>query len=135
MMPTCDEIRCLFEHLEAGDTDAFFAHVADDVHWTVMGHHPLAGTYADKTTFLQSTFGRLQKIMRDGVKLRLERLFLDGNHAIAELTAISTALDGRAFDNTYCWVLRFDGELIVEARAYLDSALVADTLTANEPAE
>lgn len=94
MTPTRDEMHRLFRHLEAGDTDAFFGHVADDVHWTVLGHHPLAGTYTDKTTFLESTFGRLQKVMRDGVKLRLERLFLDGDHAIVELAATSTALEG-----------------------------------------
>ena len=31
---------------------------------------------------------------------------------------------GRAFDNRYCWVVRFAGGKIVEVRAYLDSALV-----------
>lgn len=130
-----EQIRELFRHLERGDAESFFAFVAEDVRWTVMGHHPLAGTYTDKASFLEATFGRLRKVMRDGVKLRLERLFVDGDHAIAELAATSTALDGTPFDNTYCWVLRFQDQKIVEARAYLDSALVADTLARNEPAE
>jgi hypothetical protein len=33
--------------------------------------------------------------------------------------------DGLRFDNRYCWVCRFEGDKIVEVRAYLDSALVA----------
>lgn len=128
-----ERIRDWFARLEAGDAESFFAHVADDVHWTVMGSHPLAGVYTDKATFMQRTFGRLDKVLREGVRLRLERLFVDGDHAIAELRALSTARNGAPFDNTYCWVMRLDGTgLIREVRAYLDSALVARTLAENE---
>ena len=35
------------------------------------------------------------------------------------------------FDNHYCWVVRFDGETIIEVRAYLDSALVAELFRQN----
>ena len=34
--------------------------------------------------------------------------------------------------NNYCWVCRFDGEMIVEVRAYLDSAMVDYTIHRNE---
>ena len=34
--------------------------------------------------------------------------------------------------NTGCWVCRFDGETIVEVRAYLDSAMVDYTIHRNE---
>ena len=34
---TPDRIRQIFKSLETGDGAAFFAHVADDVDWTVMG--------------------------------------------------------------------------------------------------
>jgi ketosteroid isomerase-like protein len=37
---TPDRIRQIFKALETGDGAAFFAHVADDVDWTVMGTHP-----------------------------------------------------------------------------------------------
>ena len=36
------------------------------------------------------------------------------------------------FANNYCWVCRFDGEMIVEVRAYLDSAMVDYTIHRNE---
>lgn len=128
-----DRIHAMLEPLEQGDAEGFFVHVADDVHWTVMGSHPLAGVYTDKATFLRETFGRLERVLKDGVRIRLERLFVDGDHAIVELAATSTALNGKPFDNTYCWVMRLDGTgLIREVRAYLDSALVARTLAENE---
>ena len=36
------------------------------------------------------------------------------------------------FDNRYCWVIRFKAEMIVEVRAYLDSALVQKLIDENE---
>jgi len=125
-------VRRLFAHLERGEADAFFEDVADDVHWTVMGTHPLAGTYHDKQRFREATFGRLNRVLRDGVRLHLANLIVAGNTAVAELEALSTALDGKPFNNTYCWVMRFEGERIVEVRAYLDSALVQRVLDDNE---
>jgi ketosteroid isomerase-like protein len=38
--------------------------------------------------------------------------------------------DGRRYDNNYCWVLRFQGELIHEVREHLDTQLVTDTFGA-----
>lgn len=121
--------RKLFELLLDPDTtDRFFDQVADDVDWTVMGTHPLAGTYTSKQVFRESTFKRLTPLMGDGVRLALRDLHVDGDTAIAELKAESTTIDGRPFHNTYCWICRFDGDTIVEVRAYVDSALVAETI-------
>jgi ketosteroid isomerase-like protein len=123
----------LFAKLEDPATsDQFFDQVAEDVNWTVMGTHQLAGTYRDKKSFHAATFDRLTPLMRDGVRLRLQNLYLDDDTAIAELQATSTTNEGSPFDNTYCWVCRFDGDRIVEVRAYLDSAMIAYTVARNE---
>jgi hypothetical protein len=37
---TPERIRQIFKAVETGDSAAFFAHIADDVDWTVMGTHP-----------------------------------------------------------------------------------------------
>ena len=134
-MPVSEaHVRELFAHLESGDGDRFFAAVADDVRWTVMGTHPLAGEYRSKQQFRSSTFARLDKVLREGVLLRVTHVILGGDWAVVELEALSTDLSGKPFANRYCWVCRFDDQVIVEVRAYLDSALVARTLAENEPA-
>jgi hypothetical protein len=63
--------------------------------------------------------------MRDGLALEVRNLHIAGDYTIAELQAIATTAEGVPFDNWYCWVCRFDDDLIVEVRAYLDSAMVA----------
>ncbi len=131
---TQEQVAALFAHLESGNADAFFQHVADNVDWTVMGTHPLAGTYHNKQEFIAHTFKRLNTVLKDGVLLRVTHILVSGNFAAVELEALSTALNGVPFRNRYCWICRFDLGQIVEVRAYLDSALVQKLLTDNEPA-
>ena len=127
-----DYVRTLFANLENGRTDAFFDHVAEDVNWTVMGTHPLAGTYHTKDDFLAHTFVRLNKLLKEGVVLRVNNILVDGETAVVELQSLSTALNGKPFNNRYCWIARFSNGPIVEVRAYLDSALVQQLIDENE---
>lgn len=131
-MPIAEaDVRELFSKLEAGDGKEFFAHVADDVDWTVEGTHPLAGHYHSKDDFFAHTFARLNKILPGGTRLHVEAVHISGDWAIVELRSMATARNGMRFDNRYCWVVRFEKGLIVEVRAYLDSALVAKVLEEN----
>jgi uncharacterized protein len=96
------------------------------------GTHPLAGRYHSNTQFIEATFTRLGGVLPGGVKLEVTHLYLDGDTAIAELHSTSTTNEGAQFANNYCWVRRFDGDIIVEVRAYLDSMMVAYTILRNE---
>jgi len=118
-------VREIFRGLESGDGAAFFEHVTDDVDWTVMGTHPLAGHYLSKKAFREGTFAKLGQVLTGGAQLRVEHLIVEGNQAIVELHSLATARNGMRFDNYYCWVVYFRGEMIVRVRAYLDSAMVA----------
>ncbi|KAJ7457649.1 ketosteroid isomerase-like protein [Mycena galericulata] len=133
--PTKSEIREIFAPLEQGDGKGFFAHVADDVDWTVMGHHPLAGHYTSKQAFAQATLARLARIMREPLRLALENV-VGGDaeeQAVVELSANGVCKNGLKFDNRYAWVLKFDGNAkIVRVHAYLDSELVKRALEENE---
>jgi ketosteroid isomerase-like protein len=125
-------VKSLFTNLEDGKSGAFFEHVADDVKWTVMGTHPLAGTYHTKDDFISHTFARLDKILKEGVLLRVTNILVNGDSAAVEMESLSTALNGKPFDNRYCWVVHFSEGTIVEVRAYLDSALVQRLIEENE---
>jgi len=127
-----DHVRQIFGNLETGNAEAFFGHVSDDVDWTVMGTHPLAGNYRSKKDFVTSTFERLNRLLKDRIRLRLTDLHLCGETAVVELEALAEALNGRPFDNRYCWVVFFSGNQIVRVRAYLDSALVQKLIDENE---
>ncbi len=124
-------VRELFENLKT-DASGFFDKVSENVHWTVMGTHPLAGEYFSKASFINSTFKRLSKILKEGALLEVKKIFLDGNHAIVEMKSISTANNGKPFNNTYCWIVKFEDNIITEVTAYVDSAIVQQVVDENE---
>jgi uncharacterized protein len=126
-----DFVRRIFAGLEHGDGAAFFDHVADDVDWTVMGTHPLAGHYKSKAEFTAATFAKLGKVLPGGAQLHVDGLFIDGDVAIVELHSKATANNGFRFDNHYCWVCYFKNDKMVRVRAYLDSAMVARLFAEN----
>lgn len=124
-------VRSMFAGLERGGGSAFFEHVADDVDWTVMGTHPLAGRYHDKTSFKEATFKKLGRVLPGGAQLYVTSVLVAGDTAVVELVSRATARNGMPFHNHYCWVMRFSGDTVVEVRAYLDSALVAELFRQN----
>ncbi len=129
---TVKQVQNIFNNIDKGENEKFFEHVADDVCWKVMGTHPLAGTYHSKQDFLTHTFMRLNKILKKGVILKVKGIIVQNDTAAVELESYSISLSGMPFNNTYCWVVKFKNEIIVEVRAYLDSALVQKVIDENE---
>lgn len=122
-------VREIFAKLATSPPDGFFEHVADNVNWSVLGTHPLAGQYTSKREFRNATFARLSKLFDGGLPLFTRSVLVDGDQAAVELYSHATTRGGLPFNNEYCWICRFEGEQIVEVHTYLDSALVA-TVTA-----
>jgi uncharacterized protein len=118
-------VRKLFKGLESGSGATFFEHVDDKVDWIVEGTHPLAGHYHSKADFIAGTFDKLDKVLPQGAQLVVEHILVNGNDAVVELRSLATARNGFRFDNRYCWVIHFNGQVLDRARAYLDSAMVA----------
>jgi ketosteroid isomerase-like protein len=124
MPVTAEYVSEIFKGLEEGDGAAFFNHVDDKVDWIVEGTHPLAGHYRSKAAFIEGTFAKLGKVLPKGAQLHIENLLVSGDDAVVELHSLATAKNGLRFDNRYCWVLHFKGNMIDVVRAYLDSAMV-----------
>jgi hypothetical protein len=107
MAITSDSVREIFKGLENGDGAAFFERVVDDVDWTVMGTHPLAGHYRSKKAFTEGTFAKLSQVLPHGAQLHVEDLIVKDDEAVVELHSLATAKNGMRFDNRYCWVVYF----------------------------
>ena len=125
MAIAAERVREIFKGLESGDGAMFFRHVAENVDWTVMGTHPLAGHYLSKKAFIDGTFAKLAKVLPQGAELHTEHVIVQDDQAVVELRSLATATNGMRFDNRYCWVVSFQDGMIVRVRAYLDSAMVA----------
>jgi ketosteroid isomerase-like protein len=97
MAITPDRVREIFKGLENGDGAAFFKHVVDDVDWTVMGSHPLAGHYLSKKAFIEGTFAKLAQVLPQAAELHAEHLIVKDDQAVVELHSLATAKNGLRF--------------------------------------
>jgi hypothetical protein len=102
---TPDRIRQIFKALETGDGAAFFAHVADDVDWTVMGTHPLAGHYHSKADYA-GAFAKLGKVLPQGAQLHVEHVMVKDDEAVVELRSLATAINGCGSTTATAWCSR-----------------------------
>ncbi len=129
------EITDIFALLASDQPARFYDHVADDVHWTVLGTHPLAGSFSSKAAFQEADVKPIGALFDKPLKVQVRRILIDGDVAVAELFSHATTKDGLPYDNTYCWICRFENGKIVEVRASVDSALVAKVIQAREDAK
>jgi ketosteroid isomerase-like protein len=125
-------VERLFAAYERGDSQPFFDHVADDVHWTVTGTHTLSGEYRSKREFLEATYERLADVLKQPIQPRVRQIIAEGDLAVVEWRGKATSIVDRPYDNDYCWVIRVAGDRIVEVTAYLDGALVEELFRTTE---
>jgi ketosteroid isomerase-like protein len=73
MAPTREQIKQMFAPLsQQGQQASFFDSVADDVHWTILGHSPMSKTYSNKKDFVDGTLTVLrEKVLTEPLRLRV----------------------------------------------------------------
>jgi ketosteroid isomerase-like protein len=82
----------------------------------------------------QNALGVINNVLSEPLKLRVNNVIGGGDQpwAVLELEANSTCKNGMEYPQRYAWVLRFNDEgIVVQAKAYLDSALVQKVVDAN----
>lgn len=119
-------VREAFGHWEQGDSKPFFALVADDVNWTVIGTTPVSATFTSKQAFMDAAVGGLTARLKGPIMATITNVLADGDHVVLQWVGDTThRTTGAPYHQTYCWVLRFGDGQIREVTAYLDTELVS----------
>ncbi|MSO76384.1 MAG: nuclear transport factor 2 family protein [Alphaproteobacteria bacterium] len=126
------QVRAIFRNMETGNRPGFLAGVHDDVDWTVLGTHPLAGHYTSKASFVAATYERLKRLLVGDSLMTIVSVLVAGETAIVEMQGRATARNGDPYNNVFCWICTFRDGKIAKVRAYLDSALVQRLIDRNE---
>lgn len=119
-----DLVREAFRAWERGDNRTFFALVADDVTWRVIGTTPISGTYGSKREFLAATAPFAARL--DGpILAKIVDVREAGDKVYLEWEGSCTGRNGRAYRQTYCWAMRLADGQIRDVVAYLDTEMVS----------
>ena len=113
-----------FAKWSRGDGTAFFALLADDVHWTVIGSTPVSRTYMSKREFQEGAVQPLTAKLAGAIMPTVRDILADGEKIALQWEGRSTAKNGTIYHQTYCWVMRFENGKVCEGTAYLDTELI-----------
>ncbi len=118
-------VRTAFGSWEKGDNRPFFKLVADDVRWRVIGTTPVSGTYDSKQQFLGATQALFDRFNQP-IMAKVQAVHEAGDTVVLQWEGTSQGVNGRPYNQTYCWVMQLDDGRITNVVAYLDTALLDD---------
>lgn len=107
-----------------GDMDACFALLADDVVWTNIGTTRFSGTFDGKQALVEQLLGPLFGQLKAGIASTIENLTAEGDTVVAQTSGRAETVDGKAYNNSYCQVIRIRDGKIAAVKEYFDTALV-----------
>jgi ketosteroid isomerase-like protein len=114
----------VYGELERGNAQPFVDSLADDLSWTVIGSTRFSQTYRGKEATLQF-LAEFRTELEARIRIRVQRIIADGDWVSVQGTGQARTKAGRAYNNTYCWVLRLnEAGKIQEVTEYLDTELV-----------
>ena len=117
-------VRQFYEAGNRGDMETCFGLVADDIRWTNMGTTSLSGAYEGKPELMEKLLGPLFGQLKQGIHMEIRQLVAEGDHVVAVTSGTSETLDGRPYNNSYCWVIRIRDGKLVEVTEYSDTELI-----------
>ena len=110
------------------DADAIRAVLTEDATWiapagnatqVALGLPPdMLETREGIIAFLTQHFRRL---FPDGAAFSFTRVIAEGDVIVFEQRMRGTTLEGRPYDNAYCWVFELDGARVRVIREYMDT--------------
>jgi uncharacterized protein len=111
-----------------GDGAPFVAAMSEDFIWRMTGRTAWSGVYSGKAhahgRMLKALFAQFATPYRSHAK----RILADGDFVVVEHQGEVTTRRGRAYNNTYCFVIRMRDGKMAELTEYFDSALVDECL-------
>jgi ketosteroid isomerase-like protein len=113
-----------FENANKGNIDASLELLSDGLIWTGVGTSRFSGTYNGKEKVLQDLIGPLFSSLKQGIYSTVENMIAEGNRVVVQATGKAETLDGKEYNNTYCFVFKIEEGKICEVVEYCDTALI-----------
>lgn len=106
------------EEFSKGNLAFASEYLADNIKWNILGEPPVVG----KEQVLEvSKMSQLQSYPI----ITTKNVIAEGNYVVIESTGEAETKSGKAYNQSYCDVFRFENERLQEITTYLDTALSA----------
>jgi uncharacterized protein len=98
--------------------------LADDLRWTIVGRSEVSKTFGSEDEFVGEVlrpFGAGFSQSWPFNPANVRGIYADRDTVVVSWDGEGTRLDGKPYENTYAWFMRFREGLVVEATAFFDS--------------
>jgi uncharacterized protein len=124
-------IREAFEAWQAG-TGAIADVFADDLVWRIEGHSLASREYASRQAFVDEVLAPFAARFAAGEPfrpVRIRSVHADGDDVVVVWDGRGVANDGKAYANSYAWIMRMRDGRVVDGTAFYDSLSFNDLWT------
>jgi len=118
----------IFAGLSNGDSRLLVESMADDFCWTVSGSTKWSKTYEGKQAVLSELFAALRPRITGRMRTTGLRFIAENDYVVVEARGNNITTDGKAYNNSYCFVFRLAAGRLKEVTEYMDTALVEAVL-------
>jgi ketosteroid isomerase-like protein len=125
-------VQQLMTEMSEGRSRLFFEAMSDDVVWRWMGVRQWCRTFEGKQAIVDTLFGGSSEALPPSSRILVHAIHGDGDVVVVEHSGRNELPGGRRYDNNYCWVFRFEDDVIKEIREYMDTQLVTETFGTDE---
>src|SRR4051812_49098274 len=116
-------LKGAFDDLSQGDGRRFLELMADDFVWEIPGQSNWSGRWESKATVRKRLFGPLFEQFEGRYTNTALRFIEDGNLVVVECRGSVATKRGGRYDNSYCYICRFEGDQLKELTEYMDTSL------------
>lgn len=130
-MSTADNkqlMQAVFAELERGNGRPFVDAMADDFCWDIPGTSTWSRRFEGKHTVREQLFKPLFAQFATPYTNRALRFIAEDDHVVVECRGSVETVRGEAYNNSYCYVCRFEGGRLRELTEYMDTALAEAVL-------
>ena len=107
---------------------AFLDALADDVAWTIIGSTPWSKTYRGKQSVVKDLLQPLNAQFDAANTIIAHQFIAQDDQVVVQARGKNRTLEGKAYENTYCWVFRFAQGKVIELIEYADTDLMNSAL-------
>ncbi|MEW6210715.1 MAG: nuclear transport factor 2 family protein [Acidobacteriota bacterium] len=118
----------IFSGLSKGDGRLFLDALADDFCWTLIGTTRWSKTYRGKQAVQTELLRPLFSKFADRYTNTAHRFIAEDDYIVVECRGKVTTIEGKPYNNTYCWVCRLEDGKLRELTEYCDTQLIVEAL-------
>jgi uncharacterized protein len=126
-------VEHIFNETAEGNWQPLIETLTEDFRFILTGSTKWARVYDGKAEVLAKLFAPLRAKLADKIVNTAVRIIAEGDIVVVEARGRNTTIEGKAYNNFYCYVLRLEGGRLKEWTEYADSALVNAVL--GDPAD